>query len=218
MGAAPVELVPLVHVARLLAWGRFLLATGSGSGFAGFGSILCCGTAGALSLAMSDLRNHEGLEVIVGVSVVSFERKLRSECFRPRSREEDLGRRGSTASEKKSWSIACLEVGRCLGSHIKHQVTKLLKLAGHWGGGRMVSIAWGAICHESAYDIRVSSVCQIPLGTRSPISGQAWFHLSIHHRPHESQIWYTSSLDFPLFRILSKPDPLRCLRGIMVLG
>jgi hypothetical protein len=79
--------------------------------------------------------------VTVGVSAVSLDLKLKSECFRPRSREDDLGLRGSTASTKNSCSIACFDVGRFFGSHIKHHVTKLLKDKGHCGGCRIVSMA-----------------------------------------------------------------------------
>ena len=98
---------------------------------------------------MRDLRNHEGLLLLTEFSFESRGRfPSRFECFFPRRRLELelFGRRGSTASAKYSCLIASAEVGRLRGSHIKHQVTKLLRATGHCGGRSIVSMEWGAIC------------------------------------------------------------------------
>jgi hypothetical protein len=146
IGAPPVGRVPLVHVALLFAEGLTLFVDdalrSNADGFCidlGLGS--CWGTAGALSRAIRDRRNQEGF-VVGAVSCESLaDLKLRSECFRPSNREvDDFGRRGSTASAKNSWSNACLEVGLFFGSHMRHQVMKLLNAIGHCGGCKMVSI------------------------------------------------------------------------------
>lgn len=100
--------------------------------------------AGLSDFPINDLLNHDGLVERVGESCVSLvgDLTLFSDCLRPRSRAvEDLGLKGSTASAKYSWFIACVEVGRFFGSHIRHQVTKLLRAAGHCGAGKMLSIA-----------------------------------------------------------------------------
>ena len=77
---------------------------------------------------------EEGLEDNAGSSVVSLVAaglKLFSDILRPISLEaDDLGLNGSTASAKYSWLRACVDVGRFRGSHIKHQVTKLLNDCG----------------------------------------------------------------------------------------
>lgn len=104
--------------------------------------------AGLSDLPINDLLNHEGLDVRGGESIGSLvgDLKLLSDCFLPSSRDvEDLGRNGSTASAKYSWFKACADVGLFFGSHIKHQVTKLLRDEGHSGGCRMLSSEWGAI-------------------------------------------------------------------------
>ena len=151
MGAPIVGAVPSAHVDRLLTAGLNFCVKGfdscKGAVWIGFALGSCCGTAGALSLAISDLLNQDGFAEKGDDSFVSLaDLKLRSECFRPRSRAvEDFGRRGSTASLKYSWPRACFEVGRFFGSHIKHDVTKLLNEAGHCGDCRMVSIECGAI-------------------------------------------------------------------------
>lgn len=64
--------------------------------------------------------------------------KLFSDCLRPSNRDEveDFGRMGSTASAKYSWFKAWVEVGRLLGSHIRHQVTNSLRAAGQCVGGK----------------------------------------------------------------------------------
>jgi hypothetical protein len=148
IGAPPAGKTPLVQVALLFAEGLTLCVDDAFRSAAdGFCIDLalesCRGTAGALSLAIRDLRNQEGFDdVIGGVSCESLaDLKLRSECFRPSKRDaDDFGRKGSIASAKNSWSKACLEVGRFLGSHMRHQVIKLLKVRGHCGGCKMVSI------------------------------------------------------------------------------
>lgn len=106
---APLEGTPFVHVARLVAWGRFLFdafasvvceCAGDGRGDIGFVG-WCCGTAGALSRATSDLRSHEEVfEVRLGeASGESFPEI--SDCLRPKRRDdEDFNRRGSNASWK----------------------------------------------------------------------------------------------------------------------
>src|SRR5262249_52760815 len=112
----------------------------------------CCGTVGALaSRWIRDFRNQ--LDVFVvndwrdsGASLKESALLLTLDCFRLfSSREEDFGRRGSRASLKYSCERAWVEVGLFFGSHIKHQVTKSLRLAGHCGGLRMVSSVCGAI-------------------------------------------------------------------------
>ena len=151
---------PLVQVARLLAAGRgltFGLAAGCGGGTGAGGGVgcttgVCCGTAGTLiSRWIRDFRNQ--LDVLVvndgidsGASLKESVLLLTLDCFRLLSnREEDFGRRGSKASLKYSCERAWVEVGLFLGSHIRHQVTKSLRLAGHCGGLSMVSRACGAI-------------------------------------------------------------------------
>lgn len=103
--------------------------------------------AGAFSLPANDFLNQEDLADSGGLSTESrsaFE--LIFDCFLPRRREfEVLGRKGSIASAKYSWFSAWAEVGRLRGSHIKHQVTKLLRPTGHCGGRNIVSIECGAI-------------------------------------------------------------------------
>ena len=155
IGAA-FEGTPFVHVARLLALGRTLGAVASGgiecAGEAQGESgrvVVCWGTAGAVSRATNDLRNHD--EVFYAslgeASGESFPDK--SDCFRPRSRDEDdFKRSGSNASWKYSCARASVEVGLFRGSHIKHDVTNLAKLAGHCGACRIVSIECGAICRQ----------------------------------------------------------------------
>jgi hypothetical protein len=147
IGAPPAGRTPLVHVALLFTEGLTLFVDDAFRSEAdGFCIDLALasywGTAGALSRAIRDRRNQEGFDVVDGVSCESLaDLKLRSECFRPSSREaDDFGRRGSIASAKNSWSNACLEVGLFFGSHMRHQVIKLLKAIGHCGGCRMVSI------------------------------------------------------------------------------
>lgn len=138
---APFEGVPFVHVARLVAAGRclvaplaltgFELAAGEGAGESGC-VVVCCGTAGALSRATSDrLSQEEVFELRLGeASGESFADS--SDCLRPINREdEDLSRRGSNASWKNSWASACVDVGLARGSQSKHQVTNCDKLAGH---------------------------------------------------------------------------------------
>lgn len=147
---------------------------------------------------MSDLRNQDGFELIVGESEASLDLKLRSECFRPRRREDDLGLRGSTASAKKSCSIACFEVGRFFGSHIRHQVTKLLKASGQCGGWRIVSIAWGAIWTPVSHVASVSrDEAHLPLEKKSKAFELALSLLSIHLLQLDYPIWYTSFRGFP---------------------
>ena len=146
IGAPPAGKTPLVHVALLFAPGFafFDVFRSTAEGFC-IDLVLESrrGTAGALSLAIRDLRNQEGFDVVVGgVSCESLaDLKLRSDCFRPSKRDaDDFGRKGSIASAKNSWSRACLEVGRFLGSHMRHQVIKLLNVRGHCGGCKTVSI------------------------------------------------------------------------------
>lgn len=106
---APLEGAPFVHVARLGTCGRGLVGGGpptelecAGEGRGDIGCTeLCCGTAGALSRATKERRNHEEvLEVRLGEpSVESF--PDRSDCLRPKSRDDDdFNRRGSNASVK----------------------------------------------------------------------------------------------------------------------
>lgn len=139
---APFEGTPFVHVARLVAAGRFLFdgfasvdceCAGDGRGDACC-VVLCCGTAGALSRATSDLRSQdEVLDVRLG-DASGESLADRSDCFRPSNRdEEDLSLMGSNASWKNSWARACDEVGRFRGSHMRHHVTKCARLAGHCG-------------------------------------------------------------------------------------
>lgn len=132
IGAA-FEETPFVHVARLVAGGRFLFdgftsvdceCAGDGRGVTCWAG-MCCGTAGALSRATSDLRSHEEVfEVRLG-EPSGESLPERSDCLRPNSREdEDLSRTGSKASWKNSWARACVEVGLFRGSHMRHHVTK----------------------------------------------------------------------------------------------
>ncbi len=104
-------------------------------------ALLGCGGAGDGSRTM-DFLNHDDLWLVSATpsveSLCAFESAL--VCLVLVVRREDLGRSGSTASEKYSCLIASDEVGRLLGSHIRHCVTKLLKAAGHCGGRRIVSI------------------------------------------------------------------------------
>jgi hypothetical protein len=142
---------PFVQVVLFPAAGRVLLFvtsvadaawTGAGRGAVASLACVCMVARSVLSeRPMSDLRNQDCL-TDVGVVEASLLLRLRSDCLRPRIREaEDLGRIGSTASAKYSWARACDEVGRFLGSHIKHQVTNWLSEVGHWGVCRMVSMA-----------------------------------------------------------------------------
>jgi len=151
---APLLEAPFVHVARLVAAGRGLVAplTSPEFGCAGDAAgdivctVLCCGTAGALSRATNERRSHEDVfDVSLGeASGESFPEI--SDPLRPNSREEDdLSRRGSTASWKYSWSRAWREVGLARGSHKRHHVTNWARLAGHCGVWRMVSNECGAI-------------------------------------------------------------------------
>ena len=147
MGAAFAGIVPLVQVALLFANGRALIVIlgsdtidicggpvvawiGEGRGDVTWGLVECVGTAGPLSLLTNDFRNQEDFEDNGGLSMESF-RYFEStlECFLDSNR--DLGRNGSAASAKYSCCSACAEVGRLFGSHIKHQVTKLLSPRGH---------------------------------------------------------------------------------------
>jgi hypothetical protein len=150
---APFWVTPLVHVARLVAAGRCLggtlgaaeLAAGDGAGDRGC-VVVCCGTAGALSRATSDRRSHDDvfeprLGEASGESLAD-----NSDGLRPNNLdEEDLSRRGSTASWKNSCASACADVGLARGSQSKHQVTNCDRLAGHCGLGSIVSNECGAI-------------------------------------------------------------------------
>src|SRR3569833_613904 len=111
--------------------------------------------------------------VEVGVDVAeSLEFRPRSDCFRPRILDaEDLGRSGSTASVKYSWARAWVEVGRRLGSHIRHQVTKWLSEAGHCGDCRMVSMECGAILgnEKPSFPARRIPSRHSPPPTRAPV-------------------------------------------------
>lgn len=110
MGAALLG-TPFVHVARLVALGRFLVeafasteceCAGEGRGEIGRVEV-CCGTAGALSRATRDRRSHEEVfEVMLGdTSGESLPEMLDS--LRPNSRDDDdFRRRGSKASWKYS--------------------------------------------------------------------------------------------------------------------
>ncbi len=122
---------------------------------------------------ISDFLNHDGLDE-VGVDVAeSLEFRPMSDCFRPRILEaDDLGRSGSTASAKYSWARACVDVGRLLGSHIRHHVTKWLSDAGHCGGCRMVSMACGAILgkEKPSFPARRTPSRHSPPPTRPPLS------------------------------------------------
>lgn len=72
MGAPTDGVVPFVHVARLFTRGRAFAATGTtsvvvectGDGRGEFVCLarVCDGTAGALSLVIRDLLNHDGFE------------------------------------------------------------------------------------------------------------------------------------------------------------
>jgi hypothetical protein len=146
---APLVGTPFVHVARLAAAGRFLFAGAASTEFEcageGLGDsgrvVVCCGTAGALSRATKDRRNHDDFfEVRLGdPSKESFAEI--SDCLRPRSLEDDdFKRTGSKASWKYSWAKACVDVGLFRGSHIRHHVTKLARLAGHCGVCNIVSM------------------------------------------------------------------------------
>lgn len=154
IGAAFAGALPLVQVARLEPNGRYLeVVTGSGVAsvlailaFTGVGrgdtggcvALLGCNGAGDGSRTI-DFLNHDDLWLVTSVeSLCAFESTL--VCLLFVARRDDFGRRGSTASEKNSCLIASDEVGRLLGSHIKHCVTKLLKAVGHCGGRRIVSI------------------------------------------------------------------------------
>jgi hypothetical protein len=150
---APLEGTPFVHVARLVAAGRCLvgpltfaeLAAGDGAGDKGC-TVVCWGTAGALSRATNErLNQDEVFELRLGeASGESFADV--SDCLRPNSRDdEDLRRSGSKASWKNSCARACADVGRARGSHNRHHVTNCDKLAGHCGVWRMVSRECGAI-------------------------------------------------------------------------
>jgi hypothetical protein len=108
---APLGGTPFVHVARLVAAGRCLvgpltfaeLAAGEGAGDKGC-TVVCWGTAGALSRATNDRRNQdEVFELRLGeASGDSFVDD--SDCLRPNSRDEDdLSRKGSNAS----WKYSC---------------------------------------------------------------------------------------------------------------
>jgi hypothetical protein len=145
---APLEGVPFVHVARLVAAGRCLVDPLASTEFACAGDgrgdigccVLCCGTAGALSRATSERRSQEEVfEVSLGeASGESFAES--SDFLLPNNLDdEDFRRRGSNASWKYSWSSACLEVGLDLGSQRRHHVTNWARLAGHCGVCRMVS-------------------------------------------------------------------------------
>lgn len=157
IGAAFVGALPLVQVARLDPNGRYLevvagsgvtsvltvfACTGAGRGDAGgLVALLGCGGAGDGSRTI-DFRNHDDLWLVsVPPSEESrgaFESML--VCLFLFVKRDDLGRRGSMASVKYSCLMASADVGRLLGSHIKHCVTKLLKAVGHCGGRRIVSI------------------------------------------------------------------------------
>jgi hypothetical protein len=139
---APLEGAPFVHVARLVAAGRCFVdaftspefaCAGDGRGEIGC-TVLCCGTAGALSRATSERRSHEEVfEVSLGEASGESFAEI-SDFLLPNNRDDDdLRRSGSNASWKYSCSRACLEVGRALGSQRRHQVTNWAKLAGHWG-------------------------------------------------------------------------------------
>ena len=133
--------------------------------------MVCCGTAGALSRATSDRRSHdEVLDVSLGEASGESLPEI-SDPLRPNNRDdEDLRRRGSTASWKYSWSRACREVGLARGSHSRHHVTNCAKLAGHCGDGRMVSIECGAIYVIVSWNRVSRTSSDIPWGMRSPAS------------------------------------------------
>jgi hypothetical protein len=110
MGAA-LEVTPFVHVARLVAFGRFLAdeiastelaCAGDGRGDGGRAAPWC-GTAGALSRATSERRSHdEVFEVMLGEASGESLPEI-SDCLRPNSRDDDdFRRRGSKASWKYS--------------------------------------------------------------------------------------------------------------------
>jgi hypothetical protein len=73
-----------------------------------------------------------------------------ADCFRL-SILDDFGLSGSVASLRYSWARACDAVGRAFGSHMRHQVTKWLRDAGHAGWRSIVSKECGAICAISFY-------------------------------------------------------------------
>ena len=105
---------PFDHVVRFPGVGRALEdgvsfcaddCTGEGRGAATTSFTLTCGTALSVlsERPIIDFRNQEGFDVEFGVGLAeSFARPI-SDCFRPRILEaDDLGLRGSTASEKYS--------------------------------------------------------------------------------------------------------------------
>ena len=140
MGAA--LLWPLAQVDRFVFAGLLLLTWGGASVVfackgAGRATLAGCwtdsgaaGTAGAGaddSLAGNDFLNHDevlvdrrwpgSLDSLFGVIVELFRDSMRVVLLL-------FGLIGSTASEKYSCSIACLDVGLDFGSHIRHHVTK----------------------------------------------------------------------------------------------
>lgn len=198
IGAALLELVPLAHVARLFANGRYFVVdvcsgaasiltvlawTGDRSGERSCIGAEWVGTAGEES-RMMDFLNHDGLLEFAGLSVESLcDLPSMLECFFPRRRAvADFGRKGSTASVKYSCFIASADVGRFRGSHIRHHVTKLLSAMGHCGGRRIVSIEWGAIWIVLGKVVECwrHSQMDIPLGTKTQAFERVEYRLSNH--------------------------------------